>query len=420
MHQRRTRLVLFHPGIAALLIVLAIVAGCVTRVPSLPTTNLSESEQSVSGTQGTSPGANPGFFVPGEELIPPDEEVVERVLNSLTLTEKIGQRFVISIPGTRMQHGAGRAIVRVNPAGFIVYPWNFRSTDTASFLIDTIAELARDVTPGISPFIAVDQEGGRVAAFRGPDVIQLPAAATLGRIGDPSLVRAAAYANAVQLRHIGVNLNFAPVLDVYPVADSTIIGDRSFGGDPQLVTSMVGPYLDAAEAAGVIATAKHFPGHGSTTTDSHLALPVVSMTRGELDASHLVPFVRAIERGVPAIMTAHIVFEEIDPDYPVTLSEVFLRDILRDELGFDGVVISDGLEMAAIRDHYSLETSLIRLLQNDVDLILLYRDYDIVEIEAMVRELLARGVVTEDDIERGVRRVLRLKHRYGLLHPERP
>ena len=409
-----------------MLVGLAIIAGCVTRVPSdaapSPTLEASDEPDTEVADASEAAGVQPrpdGFELDGAQATTlQDERIIDEVLANLTLTERIGQRFIVPVRGTRMQHGAGRAITRVNPAGFIVYPWNFQSTDAARQLIESIDEFARLVNPQIAPIFAADQEGGRVAAFRGADVIQLPSAATLGRIGDPSLIRAASYAKNVQLRDIGVNMNLAPVLDVYAVPDGSIIGDRSFGGDPEQVAQIVGPYLEAAAAAGVIATAKHFPGHGATTTDSHLSLPILDATRADLEEKHLLPFVEAIERGVPAIMTAHLLFSSIDPDYPVTLSEVFLHRILREELGFDGVVISDGLEMGAIRDNYSIEVALERLIKNDVDLILLYRDYDIVEVEPVVRGLLDQGLITEEDINRGVRRVLRLKQQYGLLTVE--
>lgn len=388
----------------------AIVGGCVTRsqlAHSMVTPLASRSGASQSRS-----------LLRPNELSTSASPAAAAVLASLSLRERIGQRFVVPIPGTRLQDGAGRAIARVNPAGFIVYPWNFRSLDDARSLLSSITEFASMVNRDLSPLIAADQEGGRVAAFRSPEMVRLPSAAVLGRTGDPSLVRAATYVSSVQLRELGVTMNFAPVLDVFDVADDSVIGDRSFGGSADLVTSFVRPALEASAGAGIIATAKHFPGHGVTTVDSHLDLPVVSFSRSELDRDHLPPFREAILAGVPAIMTGHLLFEEIDPNYPVTLSRVFLQEILRDELGFEGVVVTDGLEMAAIREHYTLEETLIRLFQNDVDLILLYREYDVVELVDLVVTLVRRGEVTENDIDRGVLRVLTLKERYGLLHPE--
>ncbi|MFW6313614.1 MAG: glycoside hydrolase family 3 N-terminal domain-containing protein, partial [Spirochaetota bacterium] len=310
------------------------------------------------------------------------------------------------------------AIVAVAPAGFILYPWNFTNADDVRRLTESLQFVASRVTPGISLLLSSDQEGGRVATFRFPEFVRFPSAAAVGRFGDESLVRSASYITARQLRDLGMNMNLAPVLDLYGVPDDSIIGDRSFGPDPNVVSRFVRPYLEASDVAGVIATAKHFPGHGVTTVDSHAELPIVDLSREELLARHLLPFREAIEADVPAIMTGHLLFRRIDPFYPVTLSGVFLHDLLRHELGFEGVVVTDGLEMRALRDNYSLPETLVRLFKFDVDLILLYQEYDVVDMVRLVEELIEAGELTEDDVNRGVRRVLAMKRRYGLIDPE--
>lgn len=350
---------------------------------------------------------------------PRTDPEIEGYLESLTLRQRIGQRFIAPVPGTRIADGAGSVILDVAPAGFILYPWNYRSAQDVRRLTGSLQFVASYATPGISLLLCADQEGGRVSAFRFADFIGLPSAAALARFADPSLIRSAAHITAAQLRELGVNMNLAPVLDLYGIADGSIIGDRSFGDDPYLVSRFVRPYLDAYRESGVIATAKHFPGHGVTTVDSHHALPVVSTTRAELADHDLVPFREAIVAGVPAIMTGHLLFDRVDPFYPVTISRVFLHDLLRHELGFEGVVVTDGLEMEAMRSNYSLPETLVRLFKFDVDLILLYRDYRVGEIVDMVEELIAAGLLTEDDVNRGVRRVLAMKREYGLLGSRR-
>ncbi len=350
---------------------------------------------------------------------PRTDAEIEAYLESLTLRQRIGQRFIAPVPGTRIADGAGSVILDVAPAGFILYPWNYRSAEDVRRLTGSLQFVASYATPGISLLLCADQEGGRVSAFRFADFIGLPSAAELARFGDPSLIRSAAYITARQLGELGINMNLAPVLDLYGTADDTIIGDRSFGDDPQVVSRFVRPYLDAYRESGLIATAKHFPGHGVTTVDSHHALPVVSTTRTDLADRDLVPFREAIDAGVPAIMTGHLLFDRIDPFYPVTISRVFLHDLLRHELGFEGVVVTDGLEMEAMRSNYSLPQTLVRLFKFDVDLILLYRDYRVGEVVDMVEDLIAAGLLTEDDVNRGVRRVLAMKREYGLLGSRR-
>lgn len=170
----------------------------------------------------------------------------------------------------------------------------------------------------------------------------------------------------------------------------------------------------------MIATAKHFPGHGVTIVDSHGRLPVVDMTWEQLRATHLKPFEAAIAADVPAIMTAHLLFPSIDPDYAVTISRVFLQNRLREELEYTGVVVSDALSMAAMADNYDLDLILERALRYDVDLLLLNAGFNYPDILRRVDDLLAQGRITEDDINRGARRVLHLKARYGLLNQSRP
>jgi len=361
-------------------------------------------------------GALPASVVPR----PPTDPELESLLASLTLRQRIGQRFMAPVQGDRVSYGAGRQILEVSPAGFILYPWNFRTADDVRRLTESLQFVANEVTPGISLLLSSDQEGGRVATFRFPEFVRFPSAASVGRFADPSLVRSAAYITARQLHDLGMNMNLAPVLDLYDVADDSIIGDRSYGADPALVAGFVRPYLEAAAQAGIIATAKHFPGHGLTRVDSHLELPVVPVSRDELFARDLVPFREAVAAGVPAIMTGHLLFDRIDPFYPVTLSRIFLHDILRRELGFTGVVVTDGLEMGALRDNYSLPDTLVRLFRYDVDLILLYRQYDVVDMVTIVEELVELGELTEDDVNRGVLRVLAMKRAYGLIDREAP
>lgn len=349
---------------------------------------------------------------------PNHDQEIEALLRSLTLRQRIGQRFIAPVQGDRVQYGAGRALVEVAPAGFILYPWNFRSSDDVRRLTSSLQFVASHVTPRISLLLCADQEGGRVAAFRFPEFVRLPPAADLGRFADPSLIRSASHIAAFQLRDLGVNMNLAPVLDLFDGDPSTIIGDRSYGDDPAQVAALVRPYLEPMREAGVIATAKHFPGHGVSTVDPHVELPRVETTLTQLRERELVPFAEAIRAGVPAIMTAHVLYERIDPYYPATISRVFLHELLRGELGYSGVVVTDALEMAAMRDNFALRETLIRLFEYDVDLILLHREYDVVELVGMVEDLVDEGVLSTEDVDRGVRRVLRLKRAYGLIDGE--
>jgi len=345
------------------------------------------------------------------------DPLVEELLSSLTLRQRIGQRFISHVPGTRLQYGAGRAIVEVAPAGFILYPWNFSTADDVRELTASLDRFARSITPGVGLLICADQEGGRVQAFRFPSIASIPSAATMGELAESvgfDHIEAAAYLTGVQLLNLGLNMNLAPVLDVFGGDPGSIIGDRSYSGIPQIVSRAGAAYLAGANRSGIISVAKHFPGHGISTIDSHHALPVVTESEEVIRSIHLAPFAAAITDGVEVIMTAHVLYEAVDPQYPASLSRIFLQDVLRDELGFGGVVMSDGLEMGALRNNYDLTESLVRMFRYDVDLILLFVSDDVVEIVDRVEDLVASGLISADDVDRGARRVLQLKLRHGI------
>ncbi len=347
----------------------------------------------------------------------------EEVFQGMALRERIAQRFVIAVPrgfatDARTARDYVTTLATDPPAGVMLYPWNYGDRED---VVRITAKMQRAMTSGGAPqlLISVDQEGGRVAAFRFPELVQIPAAANLGRYDDPEFIEAVAYTIGVELRAMGITMNYAPVLDVPDRADDTIIGDRAWSGDAEVVRDLTPAYLAGMERAGVIATAKHFPGHGVTVVDSHGRLPVVDLTWDELRASHLLPFETAIAAGVPAIMTAHLLFPAIDPDYAVTVSREFLQRRLREEMAYTGVVVSDALSMRAMADNYDLDLILERALRYDVDLLLLNTGFDYLEVLRRVERLLAAGLISEDDINRGARRVIHLKSRYGLLRERR-
>jgi beta-N-acetylhexosaminidase len=343
---------------------------------------------------------------------------VEAILADMTLREQIAQRFITFVPRDRPVDTFRKGLRRGSVGGIIIYPWNYTTISELTALITRLDGMTRRASGDIGLFVSLDQEGGRVRALRSEEILQLPSAHNLGRHRDPDLIEALAYANSRELKRLGFNMNLAPVLDLYPLADRTIVGDRSFGPDPDLVASLGEAYLRGSRRGEVIAVPKHFPGHGVTTVDSHGRLPVSFLTWAQLAGSHALPFRRAVSSGAEALMTAHILFPEIDPDYPVTLSRRFLEEILRQELGFEGVIITDAIEMGAIAEHYRTKEMLLQAFSGGIDIVLVHQNlnvWDLIETtEAMVR----LGLLEEEDIVEGTRRVLLLKSRYGLL-PER-
>ena len=262
------------------------------------------------------------------------------------------------------------ALLRQGLGGVILFKRNLRDLDQICALTTSLHRHA--VWPLL---VGVDQEGGRVVRLP-PPFLDLPPAATLGRIDDPELTRALARAVGRELRAAGFTWNLAPVLDVNTNSDNPIIGDRSYSHDPQCVARMGLASIRGFAAAGILATGKHFPGHGETATDSHLILPESSQTAERWRAVEFLPFREAIRAGIPSILAAHLVCPALDPRAPSSLSPVILTDILRGELGFDGVVVSDDMEMGAIITRFDIGEAAVRFLEAGGDLLLICRDPD--------------------------------------------
>lgn len=339
---------------------------------------------------------------------------VRKIMREMSLHQKIGQRFICWIEGKELGAQAAE-LASQGAAGVILYPWNIEDPEQVRQLTASMQRAARSSDPPIGFFICVDQEGGRVAAFRFRETTKLAPAFYWGRYDDPRFVTAAAYIAGREIRQLGCNMNFAPVLDLYAAADSTIIGDRSMGIDPEKVGELGIAYLQGARQAEIIPVIKHFPGHGSSTVDSHGRLPVVDVAEEQLLERDFLPFRRAVQAGAEALMTAHVLYPRIDPQYPATLSKLILRDLLRERFGFEGVIVSDGMAMGALAENFTVADTLKLMIQAGLDLILVHSRYDLVELKLEMLRLLHRGEITEAQIDEGVERILKLKLRYGLL-----
>jgi beta-N-acetylhexosaminidase len=267
--------------------------------------------------------------------------------------------------------------------GVILFRRNLPTLEIAGSICATVAKASPSSLP---PWIGVDEEGGRVRRLPMP-VLALPSMRRLGFLGGPALVETAARALARELAAIGFNINFAPVLDVDTNPANPVIGDRAFGSDPGWVASCALAYLRGTR--GLVATCgKHFPGHGDTDLDSHLDLPRLAHDRQRLDMIEFVPFRAAIEQGIDAIMSAHVVVSPIDPLCPATLSYAVATDLLRNQLRFGGVLFSDDLEMKAIAEHWTPGEAAVMAVAAGCDVLLVcHREETQAEIhEALVRE----------------------------------
>jgi beta-N-acetylhexosaminidase len=238
---------------------------------------------------------------------------------------------------------------------------------------DQVAELSRDVQQlavDLPLWVSVDQEGGRVARLRTP-FTEWPPMRTLGQAGQDALAARFARALAEELRAVGVSLDFAPVLDIHTNAANSVIGDRALSDRADVVARLGRLIVERLQDAGVAACGKHFPGHGDTATDSHFEMPIVDHPADRIRGVEIVPFRAAIDAGVAAIMTAHVLVPSLDEEHPATLSPAVVRDLLKGELGYDGLIVSDDLEMGAIAQRYRIEDAAVKAIAAGCDVLLL-------------------------------------------------
>jgi beta-N-acetylhexosaminidase len=337
----------------------------------------------------------------------------------MTLDEKIGQMLLLGWQGeTREEshdvNSHAAALIDDLAAGGVILFWrNVSAPETLRPL--TKAFQARAVERGLPPlFVAIDQEGGRINHLNPPDYTRIPTAAEIGKGGNVDQARAYGKLVGGELKDVGFNWNFAPVLDVNNNPANPVIGDRSYGDDPELVARMGVAFLRGLqEDAGVLACGKHFPGHGDTDTDSHKALPTIRQGRDRLDQIELVPFKAAIAAGLEGIMTAHILFSEIDPDLPATLSPKFLTGLLREELGFDGLIITDCLEMKGVADGWGTPEAGVLAVLAGADILLCCHT---LSVQTALRDALCDAVlsgrISEERIDRSVARIQAAKARW--------
>ena len=299
------------------------------------------------------------------------------------------------------------------PGALILFARNVGTTDA---LRELIAALRATGSP--PPLITIDQEGGRVARIRS-GVAQIPSAMAVGATGDAALARTLGTLVGRDLARLGITVDFAPVADLALEAASTVIGTRAYGDDPERVGTFAMAFAEGLERGGVAAAVKHFPGHGSTAVDSHTDLPRVAVDAQTLRGRDLVPFARAIAaRSASIVMSAHVVLDAFDPDAPATLSRAVLTDLLRGELGFDGVISTDCLEMDAIANGVGTPEGAVRALAAGADLLMISHRLD--RAEAAVEGIVAAvrdGRIPRARLEEAHARVLRLRERFATVMP---
>ena len=328
------------------------------------------------------------------------------------LEKLVGRMLVLGIGGTEVTDADVRRFRATRAGGLILFTRNFSSPNELARLIHDFEEaLERRL------LVMVDHEGGRVVRFHG-GVTLFPSNMTLGSVGKRSYARDQGGIAAVELRRLGVDVNLSPVLDVVTQRYSPNIGVRSYGRDPELVAALGAARIEAMQAAGVSACAKHFPGSGPAGRDAHLGLPVIETGRAEIEKIHLPPFSRAIDAGVDMIMSSHPLYPGLDPGprRPATFSKAIMTDLLRGDLGYEGVTASDDLEMGAIGELCAIGEAAVRAVEAGHDLVLSCHDprCQVEVFEALV-EAARGGRLAKKDLEKSSERIERLASK----HPSR-
>ncbi len=336
------------------------------------------------------------------------------------LVRRAGQRFAIGFEGHTASADA-KTLLREFGAGTVVlFGRNVAAPEQVAELVRELQETARLAGHEQPLLVAVDQEGGRVARMKEPWTVWPPARA-VGRTQDEASARELGRAIAAELRPCGISVDFAPCVDVDTNPDNPVIGDRSFGDDPELVGRLGAAMVEGLQQGGLAACAKHFPGHGDTRLDSHLELPVVEHSRGRLEEVELRPFRRVIGAGVALVMTAHILVRELDEAVPATLSPKVAGDLLRKQLGFGGVSVTDDLEMRAVAARWSPSRLSVMAAKAGCDLLCFCRSHDaqVEGIEGLVRAL-EMGEIPFKQAEAAENRLRALKDRFllGLRDPD--
>jgi beta-N-acetylhexosaminidase len=327
----------------------------------------------------------------------------------MSVRSLVGQMFMISMGGTEPDYYVEKMIRERNIGGVLLFGQNMESEVQTEALTGALQELSMRTEPSVPLFVAVDQEGGEISSASW--VSRQPAAARVGARGDPAQAHKIAEQMGVELRRAGVNTDLAPVVDT---GFGAAIGTRSYGEDPQLVAEMGAAAVEGFEGAGIVSVAKHFPNHGPATSDSHVSLPVVNHDLRTLRSYDLPPFEAAIRTGVPMVMVGHIVYPAIDPNRPASLSPEAIG-ILRGELSFDGVVVTDDLAMAGATGGGTVAQAAVAAVKAGADLLIISSppQQQAHAYDAVVGAV-ESGKIPRERLEASVERVLRVKEDYPL------
>ncbi|MFD2611334.1 beta-N-acetylhexosaminidase [Paenibacillus gansuensis] len=364
------------------------------------------------GTDQSPPPQTPAPTSPPSK--PPAADPVSKLMSQMTLRDKIGQMVMVGIEGTEVGKITQQMLQQYKVGGIIVYANNLTSVSQTRALLNSLKQSSKEA--GILPplLLGTDQEGGRVSRFPA-GIDKFPASRVIGNTNNADYANKVGQVMGSTMKAFGLNMDFAPDLDVNTNPNNPVIGDRAFGTTPQRVIKMGISEMKGIGKAGVIPVVKHFPGHGDTSVDSHKGLPVVTHGLDRLRKVEFAPFQEAVQQGADAVMVAHLLMSQLDPNVPSSMSKVIIQKYLRKELGFEGVVITDDMTMGAIGKNYTLDGAVIRSVLAGSDIILVGHEP---EKQRLVLQSLYKaaqnGKIPADHINASVRRILELKQKYKL------
>jgi len=331
---------------------------------------------------------------------------------TLSTEQQAGQRLMVGFEGTGLNEDLKDLINRLKIGGIILFAGNLKSPDQIKELCRSIQDYAK-ICQQPPLFIAVDQEGGQVARLQEPFTI-FP--------GNPHMKTEEdavhfAEITAAELNQVGINMNMAPVMDVSPEGSGSIMAERTFGDNPAWVSRLGVKVIEHLQLNNILAVAKHFPGIGRTTLDSHMDMPVLHDDLSIMEDFDLIPFEAGIQNRVSGVMLSHIVYTKLDPQWPASLSPQIANNLLRKQMGFDGLVLTDDLDMGAISKHYDIHTAVHQILAADIDLTLICHKGPTIEIafEEILKEMTDSSEIKIRGIE-SVERIMKAKKRYLDMH----
>jgi beta-N-acetylhexosaminidase len=384
-----------------LLLTLSIIAGC-------------SNDKEVEVPNNGNPAEElPGYDIP--ELEPTKEELLMERIAAMSIGEKLGQLVMIGIESPEATPEELELISDGKAGGIIFFQRNIIDSDKFIELVNILKN--ENISSDIPLFLGIDEEGGRVARLSGifPN---LPAISEIGRMDDPDIAYEYGAIQAEKLNRLGLNINFSPVLDVASNPNNPIIGDRSISSDPIIVSENGTQLIRAMVVNDIIPVGKHFPGHGDTQVDSHVALPVIDKSLEELKQMELVPFEYAIREKIPALMVGHLLVRALD-NKPATVSGEIINGLLRNKLGFDGVVFSDDMTMGAITENYSIDDAALKFIQAGGDVALIcHGTQPVKDFLMLLNSAVLDGSFTEDELNKRVFRILKLKDEMYLTNDE--